>query len=125
MGFDWLEFLRLAKELAEQDDEASARSAISRAYYAAYHWAREYVIRELAVKVPKHEAHEAVWSALMAPGRKRYELAAGVGGKKARGWRNHADYDPSLPGQQSPKEHATLAIKAAESIIKNLDASRS
>lgn len=124
MGFEWRQFLDLAKELAKRDDEASARSAISRAYYAAFHWARDYVVRELAVKVPKYEAHEAVWSALMEPGRKRYELAAGAGGKKARGWRNQADYEPNLPGQQSPKEHAALAIKAAESIIKNLNDGR-
>lgn len=120
MGFDWLQFLALAKELAERDDEASARSAISRAYYAAFHWARDYVVRHLAAQVPKYEAHEAVWSTLMQPGRTREELAAGAGGKKARGWRNQADYDPQLPGQQSPKQHAALAIKAAESIIANL-----
>lgn len=36
--FEWLNFLDLAQMLSQsQDDEAALRSAISRAYYAAYH----------------------------------------------------------------------------------------
>lgn len=125
MAFDWLQFLELAKELAARDDEASARSAISRAYYAAYHWARDYVVQELAVTVPKAEAHQAVWDALMRQGRKRAEYAAGAGGKRARVLRNQADYEARMPGGQTPKETAQVAVKAAEAIIRNLDSLRS
>lgn len=124
MGFDWLEFLRLAKELAECDDEAAARSAISRAYYAAFLWARDYVVHELAVRIPKYEAHDTVWGTLSEQGRKRAENSAGAGGKRARAWRNQADYDSKLSGQQSPKQHAALAIKTAEAIIANLSTTR-
>lgn len=125
MAFDWLQFLELAKELAARDDEASARSAISRAYYAAYHWARDYVAQELAVTVPKSEAHQAVWDALTQHGRKREELSAGAGGKRARVMRNQADYEARLPGGQTPREMALVAVKAAEAIIKSLDSLRS
>jgi hypothetical protein len=39
MAFDWNEFLSLAEELAQNDDEASHRTAISRAYYAIFNLA--------------------------------------------------------------------------------------
>jgi hypothetical protein len=39
--FDWSEYLRLAEELAARQDEASIRSALSRAYYYVYHLALE------------------------------------------------------------------------------------
>jgi uncharacterized protein (UPF0332 family) len=37
--FDWYEYFRLADELGQRTDEASLRSAISRAYYFVYHLA--------------------------------------------------------------------------------------
>ena len=46
----WEKYLELARDLAHQDPalatnrEAKYRSAISRAYYAAFHKAREYLI---------------------------------------------------------------------------------
>ena len=39
MPFDWLEFLRLAQTLAANGDEASKRTAISRAYYFIFNLA--------------------------------------------------------------------------------------
>jgi hypothetical protein len=36
MPFDWNEYLVLARQLAAADDDASKRSAISRAYYFAF-----------------------------------------------------------------------------------------
>ena len=35
--FSWSEYLRLAQDLGKRSDEASLRSAISRAYYYVYH----------------------------------------------------------------------------------------
>jgi len=37
MPFDWTNFLHLAEELATRADEASKRTAISRAYYFVFH----------------------------------------------------------------------------------------
>ena len=37
--FDWAEYLKLAQELGARTDEASLRSAASRAYYYVYHLA--------------------------------------------------------------------------------------
>ena len=39
MPFDWLEYLRLAQNLAANGDEASKRTAISRAYYFIFNLA--------------------------------------------------------------------------------------
>jgi len=36
MSFDWKDFIRLAEELIKRSDEASLRSAISRAYYGVF-----------------------------------------------------------------------------------------
>ena len=42
--FDWTGFLTLAERLAtDTGDEAAQRTAISRAYYAAYHAAASFV----------------------------------------------------------------------------------
>ncbi len=47
MSFDWEEFLRVAKEHIGQQEfpskSAKDRCAISRAYYAAFHIAHEYI----------------------------------------------------------------------------------
>lgn len=42
MAYDWSEYLALAKELSQKGSDAAARSAISRAYYAAYNTARRH-----------------------------------------------------------------------------------
>jgi hypothetical protein len=41
MPFDWADYLKLAEELAARTDEASKRSAISRAYYFVFNTAFE------------------------------------------------------------------------------------
>ena len=46
MPFDWTEYARLAEELGTRPDEASLRTAISRAYYSVYHQARDYLLAE-------------------------------------------------------------------------------
>src|SRR5579872_3887942 len=48
MPFDWTEYLSLARGWAEGElTEALARSAVSRAYYAAYHHALAYAVARL------------------------------------------------------------------------------
>ena len=65
MSFDWNEYLALAQELAGSpppnppSDEARQRSAISRAYYAAFH----ICLTKLGSKVPAYQnSHLAVVS---------------------------------------------------------------
>ena len=50
MPFDWLEFFTLAQELALRGDEASKRTAISRAYYFVFHLAYVRAVRNCGPK---------------------------------------------------------------------------
>ena len=60
--FDWRDYLHLAERLsARQSDEAAHRTAISRAYYAAYHVAAAYA-RRTGLLLGRH-THERVWEA--------------------------------------------------------------
>lgn len=62
MGFDWDEYLTLAEELAKRADDASKRSAISRAYYAVFHRANPRALRNCGRR-PKEcpSAHQWCW----------------------------------------------------------------
>src|SRR5215470_8914598 len=63
MPFDWLEFLRLAQNLAENGDEASKRTAISRAYYFIFNLAYARAERNCGVKPSGPPgSHEWCWS---------------------------------------------------------------
>src|SRR5665213_2905948 len=60
MPSDWNEYYDLAKQLALEPGEAQRRSAISRAYYAAYWKARE--LLEYSGPIPRGESsHQYVW----------------------------------------------------------------
>lgn len=64
MSFDWLEYLNLAQELAGQatkpsSQEAKLRSAVSRAYYAAFCEARNH-LRGEGHSIPRFNPHRYV-----------------------------------------------------------------
>jgi uncharacterized protein (UPF0332 family) len=119
MAFDWPDYLDLARRLAQADEEASQRSAISRAYYAAFHVARRHVERaHPEVALPRHGAvHDVVWTTL-EQGR-REERAAAHGGKRLRQKRTLADYQ--LAGLSFPND-ARQALAWAEAVIRSLGA---
>jgi uncharacterized protein (UPF0332 family) len=56
--FDWSEYLKLAKQLAANPDEASRRSSISRAYYCVYHKASE---RAVSTGYVDQQSHWKLW----------------------------------------------------------------
>ncbi|MHC1594076.1 MAG: hypothetical protein ACXQT2_02070, partial [Methanotrichaceae archaeon] len=61
IDFEWIQYLNLAKELARSDnDEAKLRSSISRAYYAAFCNAKNYLEDVDHQNVPKDQAHSFV-----------------------------------------------------------------
>jgi len=62
MAFDWLEFLKLAEQLSGNTDEASQRSAISRAYYFAYHVAHERALSKTYRRPEDGTSHNSLWS---------------------------------------------------------------
>ncbi len=115
---DFRDYLRLAVTLAVGSTEAEWRSAVSRAYYAAFHVARD-LLFGLGFRVPQADrAHAYLWLRLANAGVADVRLA-GNRLNALRGQRNWADYS-----SRSSLTAATAAneVKNAEDIILALDA---
>ncbi len=112
------EFLRLAEQYVQGQSEAEWRSAVSRAYYAAFHVVREF-LGDLGFETPRaDQAHAYLWRRLGNCGHVPLALA-GSRLNQLRGERNRADYDlnPDLAWKDA---HA--AVKSAALIIATLQA---
>jgi hypothetical protein len=94
--FSWEEYLVLAKELSRKSGEAAMRSAISRAYYAAYQTARRHKGSRNAMAT-QGGTHGAVWKALRESGNRDWRKA-GNQGKDILEYRRQADYDDDVTG---------------------------
>jgi uncharacterized protein (UPF0332 family) len=91
-AFDWSNYLTLATQLSANADEASHRSAISRAYYVVYHKASE---RAVANGYLDERSHVKLWELYErnkadAVCRKLHTL-----GRRMKKERVDADYNPS------------------------------
>jgi uncharacterized protein (UPF0332 family) len=64
--FDWSEYFRLADELGRRADEASLRSAISRAYYYIYHLALARAEANAYKPLPGEGKHAQLWRVFSA-----------------------------------------------------------
>jgi uncharacterized protein (UPF0332 family) len=115
--FEGRDFLATAIFLATQtDDEGSQRSAISRAYYACFHRARDYARTHSAIIRQDGSAHSAVRrSPEMRDPETAFEL------KRLHTFRKHADYDFPFPNGD-PTDEAQSAIDRASRIIAAIDA---
>ena len=117
---NWRDFLALAARLAAEPTEADWRSAVSRAYYAAFHVARE-LLAGLNFTVPRADrAHQYLVFRLSNAGEPTVE-ASGRDLDTLRRLRNRADYD-TAPAVTSAQ--AAAAVRLAEGIIQALDAAR-
>ena len=97
MAFDWTRFLVLAEELGQRRNDAAAqRTAISRAYYAAYCSARLRLRQDGVVIPPTSAAHRVVWNRYLTANA-QHRRAIGVTGERLRRARNRADYDDYFP----------------------------
>jgi uncharacterized protein (UPF0332 family) len=99
--FDWSEFLALAKVIADTEissQEARLRTAISRAYYAAFISVRNYLRdQEGQVTTSSVEAHRLVSEQMrMSADPVRQSIADRL--RRLRLYRNQADYVDSFPG---------------------------
>lgn len=109
--------LRLAEKMSTAGNEAEWRCAISRAYYAAFHHARD-LLQALGFEVPRGEqAHAFLWKRLQSCGNPSLGLA-GSNLNQLRGQRNRADYD--LAGDVSQRT-AMTAVERANAIFQVLD----
>lgn len=114
--FEWRDYLALADDLVERPDEAAQRSAISRAYYAAYHAAAAFV-RNAGLLTRGH-THHRVWNVLANdPDPARAEV--GWLGDLLRLARISADYHTPFPGDvlgqaRAVVRDARLLVEAIE-----------
>lgn len=114
------DFLSVAVRLAAAATEADWRSAISRAYYAAFHVARR-LLADLNFTVPRADrAHQYLIFRLSNCGEPAVEQA-GRDLETLRRLRNRADYD-ELPPVTQPQ--AIAAVRRAEDVIRHLDDAR-
>ena len=112
------EFLRLAENYAQGQTEADWRSAVSRAYYAAFHVARQFM-GDLGFVTPRaDQAHAFLWRRLGNCGHVPLALT-GSRLNQLRGERNRADYDLS---SDLARKDAQAAVKSAALIIATLQA---
>ena len=120
MIFDWADYLALARQLATKwqqtarndsptdtladapsepfglaptSPEAALRTAVSRAYYAAFHFARDYLDRQGRLPYSRDESHATVWRSFDRGGR---EAKIKSDGFYLRDARIVADYEPDL-----------------------------
>jgi uncharacterized protein (UPF0332 family) len=111
------DFLVLAQQLAVGTTESAWRSAVSRAYYAAFHVARQLML-DLHFRVPQADrAHAYLWLRLANCGDPQIQQA-GADLNDLRRDRNGADYDL---GRLMRLRVAQTDVQAAARIIHTLD----
>ena len=121
MTFDWLDYLTLAQNLAGQtvivSEQAKFRSAISRAYYAAFHQAKQVLEEKDRLTIPLQNVHKFVINQFQNhPDPIRQKIGNRL--QVLRGYRNQADYESSTYiTTNTCQESLTLARR----IISNID----
>ncbi|RMG51406.1 MAG: HEPN domain-containing protein [Acidobacteria bacterium] len=116
MAFHWKEFLELARDLTGHTGsgysvEATNRTAVSRAYYAAFCWARNYAASRMGYqRTGQVEDHASLRAHMKARGKS--QTASRL--NKLRKWRNQCDYDDHVPNLNTLVQSA---IKIADRVI--------
>lgn len=114
MPFDWKYYLSLAQLLHRDhsNNQAALRTAISRAYYAAYHPAKDWAVNQRGLD-PKANHHE-VWSLYLRDSNDRTIFEIGSHGDRLKRSRVHADYEPGL---STTTGDSARALATAEKIL--------
>src|SRR3954465_11042602 len=117
--FAWRDFLPLAQQLQVAIDEASLRTAVGRAYYAAYGTAEERRKADgIALAKAKGGMHKRLWLTYRRDADQR-RRQVGIDGDRLHRSRVGADYHPTVA---PPRREATRATLAADQLIKDIDA---
>ena len=116
MAFDWREFLGLARALTGRTGsgysaEAADRTAVSRAYYAAFCWARNYAELWMGFqRTGGAQDHRELRKHLKRRGKP--QVASRL--NRLRGWRNRCDYDDQV---SNIGNLVKSALEAADEVI--------
>lgn len=112
------DFLKQAQVWVQGPSEADWRSAVSRAYYAAFHAGR-LLLRDFGFAIPRADrAHAYLWLRLSNCGDQKIQ-AAGSDLNDLRRDRNRSDYDIEASLVQT---RARIQVQTAADIIATLDA---
>ncbi len=123
--FDWNQYLLLAEKLfyLRKNEEflglkdACLRSAISRAYYAVFCVARNYLIDKKGVRIPKEDTHKFVRE-IFINSAIREEKIVGESIKQLWEKRKKADYDGFLTVSEAETEFCLQKAKSMLSLIR-------
>ena len=111
------DFLTLAELWVKGTSEAEWRSAISRAYYAAFHAARQFM-EDLGFVVPRGErAHAYLWLRLSNCGDHQLQIA-GSRLNVLRSQRNRSDYELSINVHQAS---GLVQVQVAAEIVQIIE----
>lgn len=116
MAFNWGDYLTLAKQIQSTTgslQEAAQRTAVSRAYYAAYGHARQYAISKLEFTSPRENPHKALIDHYKAKGYLQISIIL----FNLRNNRQNCDYEKTVTGLDT-KTAQTIA--AAETVLNSL-----
>lgn len=107
------DLLKLAEVLSRGTSESEWRCAVGRAYYAAFHQARD-LLQTLGFQIPRAElVHAFLWKRLLSCG----SSPVGMAGSKLhqlRTVRNRADYDVAF---DFLKNDAIAAVETSRQIL--------
>src|SRR5205807_8039448 len=112
-AFDWSQYLILAKDLGNRSEEAALRSAISRAYYAAYNTARSFCSNAGIPIIDTGNLHKDLWDTFLRKGGRTF-VSIHDKGQRLRRKRAKADYDSEVFGLSSV---AVDSIRDGEAIL--------
>ena len=130
MRFDWSEYLNLAQELAATNSDSSAnseaklRSAISRAYYATFCLARNYlrdIEKDPRLSRKNRDINEHQYVAeefIYHPTKMKNMVRIGENLSRLRELRNKADYEDTF---YNLEREARTALMLAQNIISALN----
>ncbi len=123
MPFDWAEYLLLAKRLAKEDDEASHRTAISRAYYSVYHAALSFLEESENFQAPTEgNIHQKLWNEFRR--KQKTHRAVGIKGDRLRLYRSDADYKAEIGNLPDLLEDSCANVKAILYYLDQLNKAR-
>lgn len=118
MPFDWSDYYTLATKLSEGSGQAEMRSAISRAYYAAFCKARDFLVLSGETIPRDGTVHQYVWEAFSGDmSSSGHDKTIEEIGKLLRNKRNEADY---FANKYISYGEVDLALKRAASIIEDV-----
>jgi uncharacterized protein (UPF0332 family) len=115
---DGRDFLPLAENWARGGQEAEWRSAVSRAYYAAFHVARS-LLRQCQFRVPRADQAHAYLAMRLSNAQHPDVEVAGRSLGALRQVRNRADYDVDRP---FPQATAIAEVQIAKDVVQILEA---